>query len=147
MKTGVDIELISARSRDRACNNARPPSRSSMASRLPSQSSSPPLAEEERPVRYLIRRLEEITVDINFNGQGDDHTRGTGAQESFERRLRELPIHPTDQARRRRRRRSENSFERRRRRAQTLHPFALGAILSGLSSADSSAACSDCEEE
>ena len=148
MKTGVDIELISARSRDRACNNARPPSRSSMASRLPSQSSlsssSPPLA-EERPVRYLIRRLEEITVDINFNGQGDDHTRGTGAQESFERKLRELPIHPTDQARRRRR--SENSFERRRRRAQTLHPFALGAILSDLSSTDSSAACSDCEEE
>ena len=149
MKTGIDIELISARSRDRACNSARPPPRSpSTAPPHPPtrQSSSPPLAEEERPVRYLIRRLEEFTVDINFNGQGDDHTRGTGAQECFERRLRELPIHPTDQARRRRRR-SENSFERRRRRAQTLHPFALGAILSGLSSADSSAACSDCEEE
>ena len=146
MKTGIDMEMISARSRDRACNNARPLSSSSTAPlhSPPRQSSPPPLA-EERPVRYLISRLGEITVDINFNGQGDDHTRGTGAQESFERKLRELPIHPTDQARRRRR--SENSFERRRRRAQTLHPFALGAILSGLSSADSSAACSDCEEE
>lgn len=139
MKTGIDNELISARSRDRACNDARQPQRSSTAP--PSPSASP---EEERPVRYLIRRLEEITADINFNDQGDHHTRTT--QESFERRLRELPIHPTDQARRRRRR-SENSFERRRRHAQTLHPFALGAILSGLSSTDGSAECSDCEEE
>ena len=152
MKTSIDNELISARardSRDRACNNARPPPRSlSAATPHPpprSSSSPPPPLAEERPVRYLIRRLEEITVDFNFNDQGEHHTRGTGAQESFERRLLELPIHPTDGARQRRR--SESSFERRSRHARALHPFAFGAILSGLSSTDDSAECSDCEEE
>ena len=150
MKTSIGIEVISAQSRDQECNNARPSSRSSMAPRAPRQ---PPSAspEEERPVRHLIRRLEEIAcleeiaVDItDVNDQGRHHTRST--QGMFVRALRKLPIHPSDQAQRRRC--SENSFGRRRRRAQTLHPFALApAFLSGLSSSSSSAACSDCEKE
>ena len=147
MKTGIDNDLFSARSTGRASGDARPPRRSSTAPAAPPHqpprpSSSPPLAEES-PVRDLIRRLEEITVDIDFNDQGRHQTRST--QGMFVRALRKLPIHPSDQAQRRRC--SENSFGRRRRRAQTLHPFALApAFLSGLSSSSSSAACSDCVE-
>mmetsp|Transcript_31838 Transcript_31838/g.93535 ORF Transcript_31838/g.93535 Transcript_31838/m.93535 type:complete len:157 (+) Transcript_31838:1279-1749(+) len=138
--TYVLHELINRTSRDRPYDTRT--AHSSSRSRSPST--------DERPVRCLIRRLQEITANVNSNSNVNEqrhhnHDRNQ-QQENSEGRLFRLPIHPTSQRQRGRRRpRSENSFERHRRAERTLHPLALGDLFA-LSSSSSSAACSDCEE-